>query len=308
MAIKRNYLIKGIKNPKNAWYVVSQNVNNIASRAFFKNTAGFKNNLEGRKTEKKLKKTGYFKSSGKHEIFCNQLTQEGFVNLGMPFDTNILKKITERYNKMIDDDKYSLIRSEGTDGKVYCRMINRAHNLFPEVASLITDDFVQKITDYYQSNFQILHVELWRTYHVPSEINAQKEMYGSYWHCDGANTSILTSFTNLSDVSEENGPLHFQSKRRTKELIKNGYKSRHNYNLPLKILNDSDHILKATGPLGSTTIMNTQHCIHRAGIPEIGKQRDMMQLRFIPSEKPLHENWLENCEDSNLEITYNKSR
>lgn len=164
-----NYFEKGIKNPKNAWYVVRTNLDIMASRLIFKNTAGFKNNLEGKNIEKQLKKL-----------------QE--------------------------------------------------------------------------------------------------------------NSSAMS------------GPLHFQSIQRTQELIKKGYKTRHDYNLPIEIIEDPKHVLKHVGSIGSTVWVNTQYCLHRAGIPKPNHARDMLQLRIIPSREPLYEDWLDRCEDSNDEIRFNSQK
>lgn len=300
------YLKKGISNPKNAWYVIKSNLDITGSRILFKNSAGLKNNLEGRDTINRLKKTreGY-KIHSVNDPFVLQLKNNGFTDLKCPFNKILLSQIIEKYNKIIDDDKYSFIRSKTSDNKVSSRMINKAFEVFPEIKNLFTEDIIKMIEDYYQSYFQIIHVMMWRTYHVPQKINLVKEQYGSNWHCDGADTTITTMFTNMSDVTNSDGPLHFQSINRTKELIKKGYKTRHDYNLPQKIIEDPNFVQKHIGVKGSTVWINTQYCLHRAGITESGHIRDMLQFRFKPSSEPLRDDWLEHCELLNDEVNYN---
>ncbi len=302
-----NYFEKGIKNPKNAWYVVRTNLDIMASRLIFKNTAGFKNNLEGKNIEKQLKKLQENSSAMSHPS-AEQLKEKGYANLQYPFEKDLLSQIVNKYSKIIDDERFSFVRSKTKNGLVTSRMINRAFMIFPEVKGLITEDIMRLIENYYQSHFQIIHVMMWRIYHVPQKENLEKEQYGSYWHCDGANTTITTMFTNISEVTEDDGPLHFQSVQRTQELIKKGYKTRHDYNLPIEIIEDPKHVLKHVGSIGSTVWVNTQYCLHRAGIPKPNHARDMLQLRIIPSREPLYEDWLDRCEDSNDEIRFNSQK
>lgn len=299
---RKGYIKKAIKNPKNAIYVVRTNLDAIVGRALFKNTAGLMNNIEGKKTESKIKKrpinTQYLDPAVTH------FQDSGYANLGTPFNDLLIKQIADKYNKMIEDDKFSIIRSQ-YEGKIYSRTINQAHGLFPELKDLITPNLLQMIEQYYKSHFQIVDVTMWRTYHVSAEVLSEKEIFGSYWHCDGDNTTIITIFINLTDVTEKDGPLHLVSYERTKELIKMGYKTRQNYNIPVETLEDQKYVLKHVGPKGSAMWVNTQHCLHRAGIPEEGHYRDMLQFRFIPYEEPLSSNWLEKCKDNNLEINHN---
>jgi len=303
---RKVYLKKGIRNPKNAWYVVRTNLDMMGSRIFFKNSAGLKNNLRGRKTIKDLREIGKkYEAHNLNHSDILQLKNNGFTNLKQPFDQTLLSQIIEKYNNMIDDDNYSFIRSKTPDGVVSSRMINKAFEVFPEVKNLFTDNIKKMIEDYYQNYFQIIHVMMWRTYHVPQKINLLKEQYGSNWHCDGADTSITTMFTNISDVTDNDGPLHFQTIDRTKELIKKGYKTRNNYNLSQEIIEDVNFVQKHMGLKGSTVWVNTQYCLHRAGITKPGHTRDMLQFRFKPSNEPLRDDWLERCELLNDEINYN---
>lgn len=299
---RKGYIGKAIKNPKNAIYVARTNLDAIVGRILFKNTAGLMNNLEGKKTESKIAKKSIKIQHLDPTVIHFQ--DNGYANLGSPFNDLLIKQISDKYNKMIEDDEFSIIRSQ-YEGKVYSRAINRAHRFFPELENLITPNLIKMVEQYYESHFQIVDITMWRTYHVPLEVSSKKEIFGNYWHCDGDNTTITTIFVDLTDVTDKDGPLHIISSERTKELIKIGYKTRHNYNIPVEILEDQKYVLKHVGPKGSTMWVNTQYCLHRAGIPEERRYRDMLQLRFIPHEEPLASNWLEKCKDNNLEINHN---
>jgi len=302
--VKKEEIPKAIGNPRNAFKVARVRLDNLAGKIVFKNTAGFKSNVEGRKTLSKLKKT----SSDSHSINPKvyEIKEKGYVNLNHPFELSIIEKIREKYNKMIEDDQYSFVLSKYED-QVYARMLNRAFKLIPEVKELFTNDIIELVRQYYGSNFQIYHVQMWRNYHVTKEILERKEVFGNRWHCDGANTAITTMFVNLSNVTDKNGPLRVQTIQRTKELLKMGYKSRYDYNIPLEILEDPKHVVKHLGSPGSTIWANTQFIFHSAGIPDLENTRNLMQFRFIPSEDPLREDWPEHCEDNNAENSYNKN-
>lgn len=301
---RKEYIGKAIKDPKNAAYVIRTNFDKIAGRLLFKNTAGLKNNLEGKKLESKIKKRSIDPQHIDPSVI--NLTENGYANLGKPFNDSTIKQIVERYNKMIDDDKFSYVRSQ-YDGQVYSRAINRAHRHFPEFKNLMTEDLIKMIEQYYRGNFQIIDVTMWRIYPVPQEVSSKKEIYGSYWHCDGDNTIITTMFVNMTDTTEKDGPLHLIPIKRTKELIKMGYKSRHDYNLSQEVIEDKKYLIKHTGSPGSTAWVSTHYCLHRAGIPEEGHYRDMLQLRFMPSDEPISSNWAEKCKDNDAEVRMTKS-
>lgn len=300
--VKKEEIPKAFKNPKNALKVASVRLDNLAGKIFFKNTAGLKCNLDGKKTLSSIKNKKNFDTINP---VVEEIKEKGFVNLGHPFDGSLIEKILEKYNKMIEDDRISFVLSKH-DGHVYSRMLNRAFKKIPEVKNLITKELSDMISNYYGANFKVFHVQMWRNYYVPNDITMKKEMFGNNWHCDGANSSITTMFINLSNVNDENGPLYVQNIKRTKELLKLGYKSRYDYNVPIEVLEDPKNIVKHTGSSGSTIWANTQYIFHRAGIPEKGHYRDLMQLRFLPSNIPLQEDWPDYCEGSNAEIIYNK--
>ena len=51
-----------------------------------------------------------------------------------------------------------------------------------------------------------------------------------------------------------------------------------------------------TGPKGSTLFGNVTTCLHKAGTPDEGHYRDLVQIILIPSDKPLSENWVNDVE------------
>jgi hypothetical protein len=50
-------------------------------------------------------------------------------------------------------------------------------------------------------------------------------------------------------------------------------------------------VVKFTGDAGSAILANTEHCFHRAGFPDEGNIRDIIQFQFTPARDPLSDNW-----------------
>jgi len=300
--VKKEEIPKAIKNPRNAAKVARVRLDSVIGKLLFKNTAGLESNLKGLKTQSKIKKTRTkIVPPEKENSYVKELRKNGLVNLGYPFDKSIIQKITKKYNNMIEDDRHSFVRSQ-YDGKVYSRMINRIGEKIPELEELLSDEIKEMVSEYYQGNFQVLYLTMWRNYHVPPEVSAKKEMFSSNWHCDGGDSTVTTLFVNITEVSNRNGPFHIMSKQRTKELVKMGFKSRHEYKLPNEVMEDPKHVVKHIGKPGSTAWASTILCLHRADNPEPGEFRDILQYRFIPSNEPLREDWIKSCQDSSIEI------
>jgi len=294
--LKKRYIKKAIKNPKNALYVARVNIDQITGRKLFKNDAGLRHNILGKISLLKTKKTIDVKAENTK---ISELDEKGYASLGIPFKTSDVENIISKYKQMIEDDEHSVIRTEYKN-KVYSRMISQVYKKIPQIANLLTDEIKDGLKQHYKGNFQVHHVLAWRNHHVPPEIIEEKKLFASNWHCDGRDTSRVTLFINLSDVTEEHGPLHVQSKQRTKELIKMGFRGRHNYNLPEKVMEDPNYVVKNIGPPGTSVLCNPQLCLHRAGIPGPNKIRDIMEIRFKPSNRPLDKDWIDKIDEENI--------
>ena len=196
------------------------------------------------------------------------------------------------------DEKYSYVRAKFSN-EIYSRGLYRGHDLIPESVDLLNDEIINVIEQYYKSHFKVTKFAFWRNYHVSSQVAKQKELMSSNWHCDASNTSWVKLFVYLTDVTEKDGPFNVQSKDRTKELMKLGYKNRSNYNIPLNVLENENFVWKATGDSGSAIMCNCNLGLHKAGIPEPGRYRDVIQFQFAPSNEPLAKDWFKTFVDPN---------
>jgi len=281
------------KSPKKIMKYLRRYIDESASKAIYGNVAGFKENLEGRRkissTRSKLK----FDQS--KEPLIKELKKNAVLGLGNPYDKSLIETIQKKYNSLIENDEGSYVRTE-YKGKAYSRQIKLVQKEIPELAQLLTDDIIQFIEGWYDGHFQVKYLICWRNYHVPPEVVKEAETFSDRWHCDRRSTDIFKLFVNISDVTEKDGPFHIQTIPRTKELMKTGFGNRHKYNLSKEVLEDPNIVVKAIGDAGTALLCNTELGLHKAGIPEKGHMRDIIQFQFVPSKKPLEDNWIEKIE------------
>jgi len=280
-------LSRSIKNPKKAAKHTFTRFDVAAGKKLYGNTSGMVKNLD---------RTGKVKSLNPELKKTNpqlySLIENGYLKFQNHYDESTISNIKEKYEKLIENDEYSFAIS-GHEDEIYSRIIHDAATKIPEIAQLITDDIKSLLSGYYNSHFTINYMTIGRNYYVPENLR-QEEMFSNVWHCDFSNTSGLKFFVYLSDVTEEDGSSQLQSINRTKELMKRGFNNRNNYDLPLDVLEDPSHVEKMMGPPGTSWFGNVTRCIHKAGIPEKGHIRDMVQIYIESSDTPLPKDWIKN--------------
>lgn len=282
----RSKIKRAIKNPTKAVKGTYYKFDQSAGKKFFGNTVGLRHNLSGsinlmKNSNSNLKST---------KPIIEQFRSQGFLNMGLNYDQSLIEKIKTKYDQMIEDDNFSFASGQ-YDGKTFKRQIIEPQLNIPEVSSILTDSMINILEEYYGGHFQVVRIDLWRTYNIPSELE-DKDIISNRWHCDNRKTDRLKLFVNLSNVSEMDGPLHLQSIPRTKEIMKMKFKHREDYGMPIEIMEDPKHVVKCTGPAGSTFFANTTTCFHKAGNPQ--NARDMLQFLFKASKEPLSKNWIKN--------------
>ena len=256
---------------------IKRKVDREAGRTLFGNLAGLQNNLKGMQMNSK----------------SSEFEKKQFLSLGKPYEKEVIEKIKNKFEKMIEDDKYSEIGSE-FEGKTYMRTLKNPDKDIPEISHLLTKEIIEILETYYHGNFKVNRVESWRNYGVPDELAKNQEMFSNFWHCDNRRTDYTKLFINLSDVTENDGPFHVVSRDRTKQLMKMGFGNRKNYNVSEEELEDENHIFRGIGEMGTAYLANPEICLHKAGTPKLGRQRDIVQLRFAPAKSPIKEDWIEN--------------
>jgi len=150
-------------------------------------------------------------------------------------------------------------------------------NIINLIKKIIDTDFnflLKDLSKYYNSNIYLGHALITRNYNYDPK---EGESYSSYFHCDGYLNTYFKILVNLSDVSEEMGPIHVINKKDTRKNI--GLLKYNSRNLKKeKTINSK--IFKNISKLGDALLINTTECLHKAGIPREGKYRDMLYLVF----------------------------
>tara|TARA_Y100000591_G_scaffold324783_1_gene344708 strand:+ start:129 stop:1037 length:909 start_codon:yes stop_codon:yes gene_type:complete len=194
---------------------------------------------------------------------------EGFVKIELDFDhkfdllkkklyeQNIIKNQNNQYRFLVDEEISNLIKD-----------IYKSNIKFK----------IDKFRNYFNSEIVPAQIFIVRNYNFK---NTDKEYYSNKLHMDAYLCTYFKLFINISDVGENNGPLHVVSKKRTSHLVKKlNYTDRHQYK------NDEDiNYHKHIGKSGSALICNTTQCFHRASVPEENCVRDMMTITLLAFPK-----------------------
>jgi len=275
-------------------------INIKTGRAIYKNGANFTDNFTGNSRLQKARKM--FKQSSNDNIpssiednnTIQQLNKLAAARYDKGFEKSIINSIIEEYKKVINDPQHSCFvdelgrrgRDKGHDIYLY-DLFNPASSV-PSIRKIFTEEFKNFLRLYFQSEFRIEWVNMRRTIHIPQsklEENYPHQPYSLKWHFDGHSTDTLKFFINLSDVTENDGPLHFLDKERSFQICKQGYFNRFNYGVGQDVIEDKRYLHKLTGETGSSAFCNTTLCLHRAGVPAKGHTRDILEFNFSPAEK-----------------------
>lgn len=127
----------------------------------------------------------------------------------------------------------------------------------------------------------ISNISVYRNYNF-NDKNLSNEQYSNFYHCDHYLKTMFKVFIILDDVDEKKGPLYFFDKKTTKKIIPKYFKNRNNYN---QELDKKFKAIKFTGKIGDTLICSTTECLHKAGIPEKNKTRDIVVYNLFNFEK-----------------------
>lgn len=275
------------KNIRNMY--TSANI--ILGRAIFGNIANFSNNYSGATRWKNNKK---HPSNAAIGADVQELRETGVTIFKSGFPKKIISDIYKEYLAVIEDPKHCVFFDEAgkfasKEGGIYFTGLKNSVENVPSLKYIMTPELQSFVKQYYGSEFYLHSASLWRTKHI-SEEHLQRiypeQPYSILWHVDGHPIDTLKMFIVLSDVTDEDGPLHYLTIQRTEELRKKGYFSRFRYRMPKSELEKKESLKKLVGPSGTAAFCNTTLCLHRAGVPAEGRTRDMLQLRFESSDKP----------------------
>ena len=146
----------------------------------------------------------------------------------------------------------------------------------------IFSDFKQildKFEKYYNNKIAIVGTFVKRNYFVEDEKyydqtirDKSKEYFNMYFHCDAYTLNYFKLFISISDIDETKGPLNFYPIKSNKSFIKKAkYKNRLHYENV-----ETDGLIKNISKKGESIFISTPQCMHKAGMPDYGKYRDVL--------------------------------
>ena len=102
-------------------------------------------------------------------------------------------------------------------------------------------------------------------------------------------------FVQLStNVNAETGALHLLPIAETKQVMRRGFLRPDIVVGPARrLIEDSDRLVYFDGPPGSGLLLNSELCLHAAGVPRFRSSRLMVQFALRPAATPLPPDWVE---------------
>lgn len=285
--------------------LVSQVFTNIPCRYYYGNVAGFSNNFHSNKNMKKIRQQ-IEKDDPKNKLNseCNNsknLIINGFVKLQSNQDKNNLFEVQKQFRSLINDPEISIGGSNGAT-----RHIINPINHISGIKDLLSDEIINIIRSYYKTNLEVHTVRAWRNNHVSGVDADREDVFSNTFHNDNYHSWGLRLFIVLSDnVSKKSGAFRFYDIKTTKEIVRKFGFLHRNYMLPYvrKFFSSKEKLQYFEGTLGDACICNTQLCLHGAGMPEKGMDRDVIQFEIYPSSnRGTQELIFKNVQDDRKEL------
>lgn len=275
VAEKQNFY--GIVRSKMAY------ADNIAGRYFLGDDNALSRHIRSFFKGQSIKAKTHFtaKSLSENLLFKPEdLRNKGYVALNDLYDPALISTISEKINKTFSQQG----RYENTTE--YSLSLTHPFEDVPEIKQLITPAIVQSLENYYNCHIEMGTIDVRRT--LPVGDDAPHGVYSSDWHTDKRMPLMLKLFYLVNDTTEQDGPFHIIDRKKTGNIIRKEFKSREE---PGASVEKPENAVKFTGKAGSVMVANTTRCLHRAGQPEKGHSRDLIQFQFFPSITPLPANW-----------------
>lgn len=246
-----------------------------ASRLFFGNNAGARQNIVGRWELAQARLTGNTNSSPQSEHLARQYRRDGFV-----LSNDILPP--GLFSALRDKAQTLLAGRERLSGSYMASIGSpEIELLLPELLD-VAAEIKPLVEQIYDGPSRFHSGLIWKTFPVPPDRIFSGEVYSDHWHNDSGRVSNIAAFVLLCDVDIAHGPMHFVSKQRTRALMRMGYKHRGNYSVPEAELENESQVQRLTGKAGTVLLMSTSECLHRASIPQTDFTREMMRIDFFP--------------------------
>jgi hypothetical protein len=218
----------------------------------------------------------------RNEPFAAKLRQQGYLRLDPGYPDELIAKLQE--GAAFADQPGASVAMGGRI-KESVRYIVDPLGKVPALRELLTPEVAATVRAWFGSEFRIDSVRMWRIAHVPPE-EQNRYHYGNLWHVDGHTLDTLKMFVQISaDAAATGSAFRLLSRADTRRAFRRGYLDPHHVLGAARRLVDENAIY-FDGPPGEVMFVDTDICLHRAGIPAVGQRRAMVQLIFKPADQP----------------------
>ena len=215
----------------------------------------------------------YFQNKKAKPVEIQNLFQNGFIDLP-DVDAEFISKVNREISSQINDDFSGPIFKYKPTKNLQNILINYLKNDYKHPLKILKNLF--------KCNVYITTIQLRRTFHFDKTKSLKESVYSENYHCDKYVGTHYKQFVYLNDVNKDNGPFTYLSKNETKKFIKNyKFKNRFSNDITKNDYNESENCF--VGEAGSSLLVNTTQCLHRAGIPTQGKYRDVLVITYVAS-------------------------
>lgn len=256
-----------------------------AGHKFYNNAAPLRANIAGQIALKRAKNQSGFQLPAKKDPDVSE-----FKHLGVPYEEETIERVKKQYDKVIEDENHS--SKVEHNGDVYSYRLDSPDFDFaehiPAFADLLNDEVIEVIQESYGTYFKPVRVAAFRNFHVPQEVREKSDVYANRYHADAHTIDHLKLFVYLDDTTEADGPFHVIPAQESSEIVT---MDSFEHKGDSEVVEEKVTPIKFTGPAGSAALVNVSLQEHRAGIPEPGHSRDLIQFVFAPSSEPLPADW-----------------
>jgi hypothetical protein len=265
-------------------------------RMVWGNDAGFRGNIKGNLDRLRGRRAYEAANGGAPEPTSEsaELDAHGFAVVTPEYAPGAFERVRDQYRAKITDDAFSRWNGIGKH-RQSSRAIITPRRTLEGVDALITPKLRATLAAHYRGWFEVITVQAWRTSPLEGlEDETAVEAYSNQWHNDRYPTSWVRLFVYLSDgVTKETGAFRCHPVESTQEICRSGQYLQRSRILPgaRRKLEDESRIAYFEGDAGASCLANAQLCLHRAGVPRAGYERDILAFTFRPSTRPLPERW-----------------
>ena len=243
-----------------------------APRLVFGNDAGLRNNIKpSLRVPQLLEQRGRFNFDLSRQDVA-QIRNDGYLAVEDLYDLGAVDDLVQHFQRVIEDK--DLTRPNGK----YSVEVSDPLGSLPELVGLFNSRVRDLLHAFYGSSFRLVETQCFRNFPVPEE-DRLLEAYSDFWHSDDYPVSWLKLYVRLSDWDYSDGPTEILSIPKTKKIMRSGYVNRYVSLFGKQgLAQRTADAHKLVGPRGSAFFFNPQRCLHRAGIPDEGHQRDAVMF------------------------------